>query len=262
MVIGGKTSMLSDVSVRRNLEDGIMNGSNDNLEDILQSELELILQEQHNRKIRNGFDRERDLNIFRSGSAPPTIEGSLSAVGNLFRNPNSVLIDNSSSNADAILSEEEIRSHPAYLAYYYSHENLNPRLPPPLVSREAWRVAQRFQAGGSSFGGIGDWRKKNGDDIDGSSSLFSMQPSLSVQKAEDELIRLRKATPMNLLQPSSGERLNRGSDGLIGLSGAGLGARRKSFADILQVIDLGCTQSCSLQILCVTRFIVQIRVCL
>ncbi|GMP22594.1 hypothetical protein CsSME_00000545 [Camellia sinensis var. sinensis] len=208
-------------------------GSNGNLEDTLHSELELMLREQRSRGV---IDQERDLNMFRSGSAPPTVEGSLSAVGCLFSNPNFALIDNSSSNVDELLSEEEIRSHPAYLSYYYSNENLNPRLPPPLLSREDWRVAQRFQAGGSSFGGVGDWPNRNLVDVVGSSSLFSMQPSLSVQKAEEELMELRKASSRSISRPSSTEWLNRGSDSFIGLPGAGLGKRRKSFADILQFI--------------------------
>lgn len=234
--------VISDMNIRMNLEDGVMRGSNGNLEDILQNELELMLRKQHNR---NAIDRERerDYNILRSGSAPPTVQGSLSAVGSLFMNPNPTGIDSSSSNATEIMTEEEIRSHPAYLSYYYSNENLNPRLPPPLLSREDWRVAQRFQAsGGSSFGATGDWTKKNLVDVSGSSSLFSMQPSLSVQQAEDELMELRNDTPRNLSRPSSSEWLNRGSNCSVGLSHTGLGARRKSFADILQVIDLGLTQ--------------------
>ncbi|XP_058204597.1 pumilio homolog 4 isoform X2 [Rhododendron vialii] len=235
MVIGSnKMDVISDMNIRMNLEDGVMRGSNGNLEDILQNELELMLRKQHSR---NAIDRERerDYNILRSGSAPPTVQGSLSAVGSLFMNPNPAGIDSSSSNATEIMTEEEIRSHPAYLSYYYSNENLNPRLPPPLLSREDWRVAQRFQAsGGSSFGATGDWTKKNLIDISGSSSLFSMQPSLSVQQAEDELMELRNDTPRNLSRPSSSEWLNRGSNCSVGLSHTGLGGRRKSFADILQ----------------------------
>ncbi|XAR52346.1 hypothetical protein NMG60_11020359 [Bertholletia excelsa] len=223
MITGNKIDMLSDMNGRRE--------SNVNLEDTLRNELEKMLQQQHNQDI---IDRERDLNIFRSGSAPPTVEGSLSAVGSLFRNPDFMQADNRSSDVNAMLTEEEIRSHPAYLSYYYSHENLNPRLPPPLLSREYWRVAQRFQAGGSSFGGIGDWRRKDLIDDDGSSSLFSTQPSLSVHKVEDELMELRKATPRNMPKSSSTEWMDRGCDGLIGLSTTGMGARRKSFADILQ----------------------------
>lgn len=233
MVTGSKIDMVSDMNLQMTLDDGLR-GLNGNLGDSLHSEL-LRLREQRNRDI---MDRERDLNIYRSGSAPPTVEGSLSAVGGLFRNSDFREINNSTSNnINGVLSEDEIRSHPSYLSYYYSHDNINPRLPPPLLSKEDWRVAQRFQAGTSSFGGMSDWRKKNlFDDSGNSSSLFSMQPGVSSQKAENELIELRKATRRDISQQPSTEWLNRSSDGLIGLAGTGLGARRKSFADILQVI--------------------------
>ncbi|KAE9612193.1 putative nucleic acid binding NABP, pumilio domain-containing protein [Lupinus albus] len=188
---------------------------NGNVDDTLQNELKRMLQEQHSQQFIN---QERDLNIYRSGSAPPTVEGSLRAVG---------------CNNNGILTEDEIRSHPAYLSYYYSHESINPRLPPPLLSKEDWRVAQRFQAGGSSLEGFGDWRKKvatNGD----SSSLFSMQPGFSVQQAENDLMELRKASGRNLSRESSSQLLDGHMDELERMSGPGLGARRTSFASILQ----------------------------
>lgn len=223
--------------------DGAMQGPNGNLEDSLQSELELILQEQRNQRI---IDRERDLNIYRSGSAPPTVEGSLSAVGSLFGNSSFRDTHGRIGDSGGLVSEDEIRSHPAYLSYYYSHDNVNPRLPPPLLSREDWRVAQRFQADGSSHGGIGDWRKKKLADDGESSSLFSMQPGLSVQKAENDLMELRNSSARNLSRPTSSEWLDRGADGLIGLPSGGLGGRRKSFADILQVIVVFMTLFCSI----------------
>ncbi|XP_022745183.1 pumilio homolog 4-like isoform X2 [Durio zibethinus] len=208
--------------------------SNGNLEDSL-TELELILRAHHNQQF---MGRERDLNIYRSGSAPPTVEGSLSAVGSLFANPdfgdiNGITNVGSSSSNNEMLSEDEIRSHPAYLSYYYSHENINPRLPPPLLSKEDWRVAQRFQSSGSSLGSVGDWRKKLVDGGD-SSSLFRMQPGLSLQQGQNDLMELRNANARNTSRKMSAEWLDRGSDGLVGLVGTGLGARRKSFADILQ----------------------------
>lgn len=234
---GNQGEMPSNVNVGTNINDVMMRGSNGNLEkSSLESELELLLRAQRNR---GTIGPERDLNMFRSGSAPPTVEGSLTAVGSLFGNPNFMQIDNnygSGSSANGVLSEEEIRSHPAYLSYYYSHENLNPRLPPPLLSKEDWRVAQRFQSGGSSFGGIGDLRKNFVDD--GGGSLFSMQPGIAVNRAEDELMELRKAAARNMSRKNSAEFLDRGSDGLIAGPRAGMGMRRRSFADILQVIDL------------------------
>ncbi|KAI9156996.1 hypothetical protein LWI28_015235 [Acer negundo] len=225
------------------VEDGLGRRSgNYNLEDSLQAELESLLQGQGQQPNQQILQRERDLNIYRSGSAPPTVEGSLTAVGSLFRNSvnsgggvrggGGGVGNVTNVNSNGVLSEDEIRSHPAYLSYYYSNENINPRLPPPLLSREDWRVARRFQGGGSSFGGVEDWRKKGIDSSDGS-SLFMMQPEHLVQQAENDLMELRNGSRSNLPR-NSGEWHERVSDGLTGLSMDGLGARRKSFADIVQ----------------------------
>ncbi|XP_050155650.1 pumilio homolog 4-like isoform X1 [Malus sylvestris] len=222
MATGSNIHMLST-------RDNNLQGPNGNLEDALQSELELILREQRNQ---HAIHRERDMNMYRSGSAPPTVEGSLTAVGSLFRNSDFRDVTSRISNNNGILSEDEIRSHPAYLSYYYSHDNINPRLPPPLLSREDWRVAQRFQGGGSSFEGIGDWRRKKLADDRDSLSLFATQ--LGLQKAENDMMELRNANGSNIPEQTSSEWLDRSSDGLIGLPTTGLGGRRKSFADILQ----------------------------
>ncbi|KAL9351475.1 hypothetical protein Peur_054155 [Populus x canadensis] len=194
--------------------------------DDFQSELGLILQSQRcNQRI------EKDLDIYRSCSAPPTVEGSLSAVGSLFRNYN--LSDVNSVSNNVVLAEDEIRSHPSYLLYYYSHDNINPRLPPPLLSKEDWRVAQRFQSSGSSFGGIGDLRNNKVVDDSDRSSLFSMQPGLSVHKVDNDLTELRNSNTTCLTRNASAEWLDRISDSHK-LQGSRLGPRRKSFADILQ----------------------------
>nr|XP_007143735.1 hypothetical protein PHAVU_007G097100g [Phaseolus vulgaris]ESW15729.1 hypothetical protein PHAVU_007G097100g [Phaseolus vulgaris] len=215
---------------KQTLDDGLHPLPNGTVEDSLQSELEKILQEQRNQQYIN---RERDFNICRSGSAPPTVEGSLSAFGSL-RNSDFGLINDRRSSNSGLLTEDEIRSHPAYLSYYYSHESINPRLPPPLLSKEDWRVAQRFHGGGSSsIEGFGDWRKNvatNGD----SSSLFSMQPGFSVQQAENDLMELRKTSGWNVSRQPSSQMLDRHMDGLTRMSGAGLGGRRMGYTDILQ----------------------------
>ncbi|KAM7526880.1 hypothetical protein LguiA_016782 [Lonicera macranthoides] len=225
MVTGSKGDMVPNVNFPSNTNDSsIMRRpiGIGNLETSLESELESMLRMRRNPHI---MDQERDLNMYRSGSAPPTVEGSLTAVGSLFRNPNFVQIDSNSASTNGVLTEEEIRSHPAYLSYYYSHDNHNPRLPPPLLSKEDWRVAQRFQVG------IGERRKNNFVE---DRSLFSMQPGLAVQKAEDELMELRNATARNISRKNSVEWMDRSSGGVIGVPGAGMGSRRKSFADILQ----------------------------
>ncbi|KAK9050723.1 hypothetical protein SSX86_030308 [Deinandra increscens subsp. villosa] len=86
---------------------------------------------------------------------PPTV----SMVGSLYRNPNLDQMDNSYGvSINEMLTEEEV--------------------------------------GGSSCEGIGDWwKKKNvGSDVGYSSSLFSMQPGLGIQKdAESEPVEMRRA---------------------------------------------------------------------
>ncbi|KAF9595529.1 hypothetical protein IFM89_000617 [Coptis chinensis] len=209
-------------------------------------EIGMLLRDHNHHQSNNNSERERERelnNIYRSGSAPPTIEGSLSAVNGVFGNNNNgggggVGLRNESFSS---LSEEEIRSDPAYVSYYYSNVNLNPRLPPPLMSKEERRFAQRLQGGGNGgggLGGIGDRRKVTkevGGGDEGSRSLFSSQPGgFYNQNSEESEVEIRK-------QPASGEW---GGDGLIGLSGLGLGSRQKSFADIFQD-DLGRVNSVS-----------------
>lgn len=213
-------------------------GPLENFEDNLRTELELLLRENPNHSVTGG---DGDLNIYRSGSAPPTVEGSLNAVGSLFTSSYFSEFNAKSSSNDRVLSEDEIRAHPDYLSYYYSNDYINPRLPPPLVSKEDWRVAQRFQSSGSSLGRHGDrnWKKLVDGNI--SSSLFSMQPGSSVQRAEKNngnVLEFGDANGNNLSRKALSEWHDRGRDGLVGSCGNGLGARRKSFADIVQVTDL------------------------
>ncbi|PKU77622.1 Pumilio like 3 [Dendrobium catenatum] len=211
--------------VRSVVTEGGVKMASVSFEEGFEKDIEALLREQqkhpHLHQSRASFDRERDLNVCRSGSAPPTVEGSRKAIGSLFGRSEVVGFDGQ--NATDELLEEDMRSQLAYMSYYYSNENLNPRLPPPLLSKEDWRVAQRFGFGGSGLGGIGDRRgRKLSVESDGSSrSLFSMQPSLSVQGEKGSM-------------EHGGEWLEKGRDGLIGLPEIGLGSRRKSFADVLQ----------------------------
>ncbi|CAL0334101.1 unnamed protein product [Lupinus luteus] len=184
--------------------------------DDLEKELGMLLRGQRRQE---SDDWERELNIFRSGSAPPTVEGSLNAVGGLFSG-------GAEAEADAVtasLSEEELRSDPAYLSYYYSNVNLNPRLPPPLLSKEDWRFAQRLKGGGASvLGGIGDRRKANITDDNGARSQFLTPPGFNMRKQESELEN----------EKTGGGSAEWGGDGLIGFSGLGLRTRQKSLAEI------------------------------
>ncbi|KAG7030709.1 Pumilio-like 2, partial [Cucurbita argyrosperma subsp. argyrosperma] len=175
-------------------------------------------------------DREKELSLCRSGSAPPTVEGSLNAVGGIFNAYD--LLGFNKSTGKGFISDEELRSDPAYVNYYYSNVNLNPRLPPPLLSKEDWRFAQRLHGGGTGgLGGIGDrWEGGRvvgggggggGDEgVNGNGSLFMLQPGVGTN--EDSGIESRRV---------GGDWTG---DGLIGLPGLGLGSRKKSIAEILQ----------------------------
>ncbi|KAJ8765894.1 hypothetical protein K2173_020410 [Erythroxylum novogranatense] len=162
-------------------------------------------------------EREKE-HIFRSGSAPPTVEGSLSSLGGLFDAAG--LRGVRKSNKGCFLSEEEIRADPACINYYYSNVNLNPRLPPPLVSKEDWRYAQKLHGGGVNSV-VGDGRKGSrvGDE-EGRSSFFSVQPGFGEGKYENG--------------SGNGGNEEWGGDGLIGLAGLGLGVGQKSIAEMVQ----------------------------
>ncbi|CAL4953704.1 unnamed protein product [Urochloa decumbens] len=198
-------------------------------EEELEDELEALLRSGAGGQRRRPVDasekeRERELSMFRSGSAPPTIEGSLNAISGLLRGDAEAVVTaapipvaEALNGHGGLLSEEELRADPAYLSYYYSHGNLNPRLPPPVLSKEDWRSTQRLKAG--VVGGIGDRRKAGQEDaVQGTGSavgrsLFSQHPGSEQEEAS-----------------GGAEWVDGGGDGLIGLS---LG-RQRSFADILQ----------------------------
>uniref|UniRef100_A0A453Q3C6 PUM-HD domain-containing protein n=1 Tax=Aegilops tauschii subsp. strangulata TaxID=200361 RepID=A0A453Q3C6_AEGTS len=198
----------------------------------LERDLQAVLMDQNHHGGGGGASAE-ELSMYRSGSAPPTVQGARAAVGTLFSAAPPAHVDNSGLGGADMLSEEEILSHPAYLQYYYNNEHLNPRLPVPMVSKEDWRVAQRFQA---ASGGIGDWRRRPSE-ATGGSSLFSVQPGAREGNGVDYLLndRMGRGERNGLARQQSSEWLGQAADGLIGLSDVnGLASRRKSFADALQ----------------------------
>ncbi|KAL2557512.1 Pumilio-like protein 1 [Forsythia ovata] len=207
----------------------MLGNSENSFGDELEKEIGFLLREQRHQ---DADDREMELNMYRSGSAPPTVEGSLKAIGGLYIHgdvgggSSSVMAfpeiaRNKSGNG--FMTDEELRSDPAYSSYYYSNVNLNPRLPPPLLSKEDWRSSQRLQGGGSA---IGDRRKVNRSDSSGCGDgrlQFTMPPGFNSKKPETE----------NEMDKAKGT-VEWGGDGLIGLPGLGLGGKQKSLAEIFQ----------------------------
>lgn len=219
----------SAVAMRGEMGGGGGGGGGDEGE--LEDELDALLGTGGAGARRRGEDageRERELNMFRSGSAPPTIEGSLNAISGLLRGGGEAAVtvaaipDAETLNGHGgLLSEDELRADPAYLSYYYSHGNLNPRLPPPVLSKEDWRSTQRLKAG--VVGGIGDGRKVSPEETGHEPTVGRPVFSQNVGFDQEEAARNDVG--------GAAEWVDGGGDGLIGLS---LG-RQRSFADILQV---------------------------
>jgi len=117
----------------------------------------------------------------RSGSAPPSMEGSLAALGHLI-GQQSGSFEASLANLDNVTgsskSEEQLCADPAYFEYYGSKVNLNPRLPPPLISRESRRLMNRV-------GKAKEWRVVSQDNSS-KSSIYVPRATLSTHKEEPE----------------------------------------------------------------------------
>lgn len=161
----------------------------------------------------------------RSGSAPPSMEGSFAAIGNLMTQQNN-LNSNLASLSSAMKnseSEEQLRSDPAYFAYYLSNVNLNPRLPPPLISRENQRLVRHI-------GGFGNnWRLTSFDDS-GNAPLHLSHSSLSTHEEEPE----DDGSP----QQTSDDWSESSSTVVPGQKTASSAGRHKSLVDLIQVENL------------------------
>ncbi|XP_057837273.1 pumilio homolog 5 [Cryptomeria japonica] len=167
------------------------------------------------------FGNNRQVIPNRSGSAPPTVEGSLTSLGGLFPHQNSSFESNWDGVGDAVENlqlEDKLRGDPGYLAYHYSH-NLNPRLP----RGENRRLAH-------NLGALGNKQKLRSFDDSNSRSLFSSRPVLPTHKEEPEEERYPGVNPRQF----STEWLEMGSDYFSGTSSSLLGGRPKSLVDLIQ----------------------------
>ncbi|CAN6677733.1 unnamed protein product [Malus baccata var. baccata] len=87
---------------------------------------------------------KHEVSLNRSGSVPPSMEGSFLAIDNLLSQQDTSMngsLASLSSVIERCKIEEQLRPDPACLAYYCANVNLNPRLPRPLFSWENRRVA-------------------------------------------------------------------------------------------------------------------------
>ncbi|KAM1172483.1 hypothetical protein ACFXTH_022705 [Malus domestica] len=116
----------------------------------------------------------------RSGSAPPSMEGSFLAIDNLLSQQDSNMNGSLASLSSVIERceiEEQLQANPTCLAYYCANVNLNPRLPRPLFSWENRRLASY----------IGNFSQNEGPvDCSGSFLLHVSQGSLHTHKEEYE----------------------------------------------------------------------------
>lgn len=104
-------------------------------------------------------------------------------------------------------SEEQMRADPSYFAYYNSNVNLNPRLPPPIISRENRHLAHHFAD-------LGDSCQLNSSENSKDGSLHVTRSSLSTHDEEPE--------DENLPQSASGQHL------------ASFAGQHKSLVDLIQ----------------------------
>ncbi|PPR90636.1 hypothetical protein GOBAR_AA30048 [Gossypium barbadense] len=187
------------------------------LKDMEVEELTMLLKGQ---KIRGD---QTDTVPNRSGSAPPSMEGSFTALGNLLAQKNTSLtssLASLSSVIDKCESEEQLRSHPAYFAYYCSNINLNPRLPLPLISHENRRLARHIGGFGSN------WRATSVDDS-GNGSLPFYRTSLTTHKEEVEDDR---SSPIQALDKWAEDS----NEPLLEQDLASFPGRHKSLVDLIQ----------------------------
>ncbi|XP_024964542.1 pumilio homolog 5-like [Cynara cardunculus var. scolymus] len=128
--------------------------------------------------------QERKSNVApnRSGSAPPSMEGSFAAFENLIFRQNfaaDASLASGNNASDTCESEEQLRADPSYFAYYWTHVNLNPRLPPPLISGENRNLFRNVRSSGSN-------RKLTSFDDSFSSSFHLDHSNLATHKEESD----------------------------------------------------------------------------
>ncbi|KAI4325191.1 hypothetical protein MLD38_030609 [Melastoma candidum] len=161
----------------------------------------------------------------RSGSAPPSMEGSFAAFANLLAQNNAGLDESLADFSSTIAkfgNEEQLRSDPAYIAYYGSKVNLNPRLPPPLISRENRRLMSHIGAFSNNC------RFTSFDDSGNRSSFISGGPLFThKEEPEDDKSHPQNVQDNNLY--ATGANMTSSSQNINSSA-----ARHKSLVDLIQ----------------------------
>ncbi|ERN12505.1 pumilio homolog 5 [Amborella trichopoda] len=163
----------------------------------------------------------------RSGSAPPSMEGSFAAIGSLWHSQSSNTEVGWGASNDALQnydSEEQLRSNPAYSDYYASNINLNPRLPPPLMSGDKRRLAHHL-------GGFRDNRRLMSFD---DSSNVSLRNSRGVLPTHEEESEEDRSPVGNLVRQIPSDWTGSSSEFFSEQYVNSLGARHKSLVDLIQ----------------------------
>ncbi|KAG6668951.1 pumilio homolog 5-like [Carya illinoinensis] len=153
----------------------------------------------------------------RSGSAPPSMEGSLASIKNLLMQHNSHTNSNLA-NLSAV-PEEQLKFDPAYSACSSSKIKLNPRIPPPPISQENQCLVHQMGFSGNNAGLIS---------VDDSCSgpLHLSQGSLSPHMEESEDDTSPRPASNNLAESSTAL--------MPGQNSVSLRSRRKSLVDLIQ----------------------------
>lgn len=166
---------------------------------------------------------QADLVPNRSGSAPPSMEGSFAAIRNLLIEQNfsvNFSLDDLRNTMGNFESDEQMRSNPAYLAYYFSNMNVNVRLPPPIISKENRHLLHHIR----SF--RNNWKLTSTDDS-GNGFLHLSQGSLSTHKEVTE----EESSPKQALEDIA----KNGAAAMLGMNRVSSASRHKSLVDLIQV---------------------------
>ncbi|KAL9275269.1 Pumilio homolog 4-like protein [Drosera capensis] len=147
--------------------------------------IESLLEEQRGNQ---GTDSGRGLSMYRSGSAPPTVQASVNAIESVNSRFGFIEDGNRSSR---FLFNDEMRLHPAYL----SHNGSDPRYQPAFLSEEELAMQQRYRGGGLS--GVDDLRKRAFLDGMDSSPLMLPQPRALAHGREYDFLNHGVAIPIN-----------------------------------------------------------------